>query len=102
MGTIWKTITWNLAWLPQSMPRLFGMAAYVSAESLGIHGVMIGAVRNKPEDIAGILGLPDRVYAVFGMCLGFPTETPKQKPRMPVTGIVHHERYKCGCRAWRD
>ena len=72
---------------------LVGMAAYVSAESLGIHGVMIGAVRNKPEDIAGILGLPDRVYAVFGMCLGFPAETPKQKPRMPVTGIVHHERY---------
>ena len=67
---------------------LVGMAAYVSAESLGIHGVMIGAVRNKPEDIAGILGLPDRVYAVFGMCLGFPAETPKQKPRMPVTGIV--------------
>jgi len=72
---------------------LVGMAAYVAAESLGIQGVMIGAVRNKPEDIADILGLPSRVYAVFGMCLGFPAETPKQKPRMPVSGIVHHERY---------
>ncbi len=72
---------------------LVGMAAYVAAESLGIQGVMIGAVRNKPQDIADILGLPKRVYAVFGMCLGYPAETPKQKPRMPVTGIVHHERY---------
>lgn len=72
---------------------LVGMAAYVAAESLGIRGVMIGAMRNKPEEIADILGLPQRVYAVFGMCLGYPAETPKQKPRMPVTGVVHHERY---------
>lgn len=72
---------------------LVGMAAYVAAESLGIQGVMIGAMRNKPKEIADILGLPERVYAVFGMCLGYPAETPKQKPRMPVTGIVHHERY---------
>ncbi len=72
---------------------LVGMAAYVAAESLGIQGVMIGAMRNKPEDIANIIGLPERVYAVFGLCLGYPAETPKQKPRMPVTGIVHHERY---------
>lgn len=72
---------------------LVGMAAYVSAESLGIQGVMIGAMRNKPEEIANILDLPKRVYAVFGMCLGFPAEAPKQKPRMPVYGVVHHERY---------
>lgn len=72
---------------------LVGMAAYIAADSLGIQGVMIGAMRNKPEEIASILGLPNRVYAVFGMCLGYPAETPKQKPRMPVTGTVHHERY---------
>jgi len=72
---------------------LVGMAAYVSAESLGIQGVMIGAMRNKPEEIAEILDLPKRVYAVFGMCLGFPDEAPKQKPRMPLSGIVHRERY---------
>jgi len=72
---------------------LVGMAAYVSAESLGIQGVMIGAMRNKPEEIAEILELPKRVYAVFGMCLGFPDEAPTQKPRMPVSGIVHREHY---------
>lgn len=75
---------------------LVGMAAYVSAESLGIHGVMIGAMRNNPEAIADILGLPQRVYAVFGMCLGFPAQEPKQKPRMPISGVVHHERYDVG------
>lgn len=72
---------------------LVGMAAYVAAESLGIQGVMIGAMRNKPEEIAQILNLPKRVYAVFGMCLGFPDEAPKQKPRMPQSAIVHRETY---------
>lgn len=72
---------------------LVGMSAYVAADSLGIQGVMIGAVRNDPETIAEILGLPDKVYAVFGMCLGYPDEAPKQKPRMPVSGIVHTDKY---------
>jgi FMN reductase (NADPH) len=72
---------------------LVGMSAYVAAESLDIHGVMIGAVRNNPEAIADILGLPQRVYAVFGMCLGYPAQEPKQKPRMPVSATVHYERY---------
>ena len=66
---------------------LVGMAAYVAADSLGIQGVMIGAVRNDPERIAELLGLPERVYCVFGMCLGYPDEAPKQKPRMAAEGI---------------
>ncbi len=72
---------------------LVGMSAYIAAESLGIQGVMIGAVRNDPEKIADILGLPNRVFAVFGMCLGFPDQAPRQKPRMPVSGIVHYDQY---------
>lgn len=72
---------------------LVGMAAYIAAESLGIQGVMIGAMRNDPEKVAEILGLPNRVYVVFGMCLGFPAEAPKQKPRMAVDGMIHRDRY---------
>lgn len=72
---------------------LVGMAAYIAAESLGIQGVMIGAVRNDPEKVASLLGLPKRAYPVFGMCLGWPDEAPKQKPRMEHSGIVHYERY---------
>ena len=73
---------------------LVGMAAYVAADSLGIQGVMIGAMRNDPEAVAELLDLPARAYVVFGMCLGFPDGTPpKQKPRMPRPGIVHQESY---------
>jgi nitroreductase len=72
---------------------LVGMSAYLAAESLGLGGVMIGGVRNDALGVARILGLPPRVYCVFGMCLGWPAEMPPQKPRMPFGSMVHRERY---------
>ena len=72
---------------------LVGMSAYLAAESLGLSGVMIGAVRNKPEAVAQLLGLPQLSYCVFGMCLGWPAEAPQQKPRLAYDDVVHDERY---------
>lgn len=72
---------------------LVGMSAYLAADSLGLKGVMIGAVRNDALQTARILKLPHRVYCVFGMCLGWPAEVPPQKPRMAFDAMVHYERY---------
>jgi nitroreductase len=72
---------------------LVGMSAYLAADSVGLKGVMIGAMRNDPEQVARILGLPPRVYCVFGMCLGYADATPAQKPRMGFDAMVHQERY---------
>ncbi len=72
---------------------LVGMSAYLAADSLGLKGVMIGAVRNDALETARILALPRRVYCVFGMCLGWPAEAPPQKPRMDHSRMVHYERY---------
>lgn len=72
---------------------LVGMSAYLAAESLGLGGVMIGAIRNNASETAAILGLPHRVFCVFGLCLGWPTEVPQQKPRMDYAQMVHYERY---------
>jgi nitroreductase len=72
---------------------LVGMAAYVAAESIGLQGLMIGAVRNDAVATAEVLGLPKRVYCLFGMCLGWPAEKPKQKPRMDIASTIHYEKY---------
>ncbi|MEQ9639142.1 MAG: NADPH-dependent oxidoreductase [Alphaproteobacteria bacterium] len=72
---------------------LVGMSAYIAADSLGMKGVMIGAVRNDAVETAKILGLPKRVYCVFGMVLGWPDEAPPQKPRMGYETVVHYEQY---------
>ena len=72
---------------------LVGMSTYLAAESVGLKGVMIGALRNDAVATARILGLPSQVYCVFGMCLGFPDEVPPQKPRMDYSTMVHYERF---------
>jgi FMN reductase (NADPH) len=72
---------------------LVGMAAYLAADSIGLKGVMIGGARNNPQRMAELLGLPHRVYCVYGLCLGYPEESPLQKPRMDFSTVVHQEKY---------
>lgn len=70
--------------------------AVVAAESLGLGTVYIGAIRNRPADVAAELGLPPRVFPVFGLCVGFPSaDRPPAaiKPRLPQELILYRERY---------
>jgi FMN reductase (NADPH) len=67
--------------------------AAVAAESLGLGIVYIGGVRNQPQEVSKLLNIPDHVYPVFGMCLGYPGEAPTLRPRLPVQTILHHEQY---------
>ncbi|ARV62671.1 NADPH-dependent oxidoreductase [Nostocales cyanobacterium HT-58-2] len=70
--------------------------ATVAAESLGLGTVYIGGIRNRPEEVAEVLNLPPHVFAVFGLCVGYPT--PEQdvaiKPRLPQSAVLHRETYK--------
>lgn len=74
---------------------LVGMSLATLAESVGLGTVMIGGVRNNPAPIASLLGLPDGVFVVYGMCIGYPiaSEIPAQKPRLPESLVIHQERY---------
>lgn len=67
----------------------------VAAESLGLGSVYVGALRNRPEEVAAELGLPPGVMAVFGLAVGVPDErVPTDiKPRLPQSLVLHHERY---------
>ena len=58
------------------------------------HGY-IGGMRNHPEEVAELLGLPPGVFAVFGMCVGRPDPARPAdiKPRPPQAVVLHHERY---------
>ncbi|WP_261555746.1 NADPH-dependent oxidoreductase [Frankia tisae] len=69
--------------------------AVVAAESLGLGTVFVGAVRNRPEQIAAELGLPPHAVAAFGLAVGTPdpTEHAGIKPRLPQAAVLHHEQY---------
>lgn len=67
--------------------------ALLAAESMGLGGVYIGGLRNNPEEVSRLLGLPNNVYAVFGMCLGYPDENPNLKQRLPLEVVLCQDRY---------
>jgi nitroreductase len=69
--------------------------AVVAAESLGLSTVYIGALRNDPALVAGLLGLPPGVMGVFGLCVGYaaPEVTNAVKPRLPQSAVLFHDRY---------
>ena len=69
--------------------------AFVALESMGLGGVYIGAMRNHPEKVAAELGLPQNVFCVFGLCVGWPDLSAGEaiKPRLPQSVVAHKERY---------
>jgi len=72
---------------------LFAQNLLVAAESIGLGGCYIGAIRNNIARVDELLNLPDKVYPVFGMCLGYPAQDPETKPRLPVEVILKQETY---------
>jgi len=72
---------------------LLAQNVMLAAESLGMGGVFIGGIRNDPATVCNLLGLPDQVYPVFGMCLGWPAHDPPPKPRLPVEAVLFTDHY---------
>lgn len=68
--------------------------ALIAARSFGLGGVMIGGIRNNPEKVKELLGLPDYTIPMMGMCLGYPDQNPWQKPRTPTKAVVHYNQYQ--------
>ena len=69
--------------------------ATIAAESLGLGTVYIGGIRNQPEGVAETLQLPPHLFAVFGLCVGYPDEAKPAavKPRLPQAAVLHRETY---------
>ncbi|MGI4787551.1 MAG: NADPH-dependent oxidoreductase [Janthinobacterium lividum] len=79
---------------------LAGQNAAVAAEGMGLGICYIGGARNHPQELAALLNLPPRVVALFGLTVGWPIEddTSEIKPRLPQSGLIHHETYDSDAR----
>src|SRR5688572_31581917 len=69
--------------------------AVVAAEALGLGVVYIGALRNDAQRVAEVMQLPERSYAVFGLCVGWPHPEAEGavKPRLPRDVVLHRDAY---------
>ena len=72
---------------------LYAQNVVVAAESKGLGICYIGAIRNDPTLAASLLGLPENVYPVFGLCIGYSAEDPEVKPRLPLSVILKENNY---------
>jgi hypothetical protein len=52
-------------------------------------------MRNDPAKVHELLGLPQKAFVVFGLCVGYadPAAKNEVKPRLPQSTVLHHERY---------
>ncbi|MEH6445607.1 MAG: oxygen-insensitive NADPH nitroreductase [Oceanospirillaceae bacterium] len=75
---------------------LFAQNLVIAAESLGLGCVYIGGLRNNIEQVGELLELPELVYPVFGLCLGYPDQNPQVKPRLPVQAVLRQDTYHNG------
>lgn len=73
---------------------LMAQNALLAAQSLQLGGVYIGAMRNHPNAVINLLHLPEGVFPLFGLCLGYPDQNPALKPRLPLEMLVHENKYQ--------
>jgi nitroreductase len=67
--------------------------AALAAEALGLGCCMVGNVRNRPRDVADLLELPRGVFAAVGLTVGWAARRNDVKPRLPLSVVLHEERY---------
>lgn len=72
----------------------FGQNMVLAAESLGLGTVFLGSAPNFAPELSEMFNLPERVYPVVGMVLGYPAEQPKPRPRIPTKFVLFKDEYK--------
>ncbi len=65
----------------------------MAAESVGLGCCPVSAIRNESQKVSDLLGLPDHVFAVVGMALGWPEQEGWISMRLPLAATVHTNRF---------
>jgi len=68
-------------------------ALLIAAESLGLGTCPISYVRNRIDDLTRILKLPDGVFPIAGLTVGWPAAEGNVSLRLPQDIVVHRDVY---------
>jgi nitroreductase/FMN reductase [NAD(P)H] len=70
------------------------LATFVQAAELaGLGSCPISEIRNHAATISTLLELPDRVFPIAGLTLGYPATKEPMSPRLGLDATVHVDRY---------
>lgn len=65
----------------------------MAADRAGLGSCPISAIRNHAAAVSGILGLPDHVFPVAALGVGWPSFAGVMSPRLGLDVTVHRDRY---------
>ena len=65
----------------------------LAAETAGLGCCPISALRNHADKVASVLCLPDKVFPVAGVCVGYPAAAGYVSMRLPLAVTVHSDRH---------
>ena len=70
------------------------LASFIhAAEAAGLGCCPISSVRNHAQTVSDLLELPDWVFPVAGLCVGYPSEPGMITSRLPLDVTVHTDRF---------
>ena len=72
---------------------IFAQQFCTAAEMRGLGCCYLGTTTYNAPGIAEVLGLPELVVPVTTLTLGYPAEDGEDTGRLPVSAVLHHERY---------
>ena len=72
---------------------LFAQNLVIALEAMGWGICYIGGLRNDLPGVMELLGTPDGVWPLFGLCIGRPDQDPEIRPRLDPSAILFEESY---------
>ena len=83
------------AFFNASVDAGIALTAFVlAAEAQGLGTCPISVIRNRAAAVSELLHLPQHVFPVAGLAVGWPAVAPKQSMRLPLGVTVHRNGYR--------
>ncbi|MBV8187143.1 MAG: nitroreductase family protein [Alphaproteobacteria bacterium] len=71
------------------------LATFIAAaDRVGLGTCPISAIRNHPQEVSDILGLPPHVFPVAALGAGWPSFAGVMSPRLGLDVSIHYDRYR--------
>jgi nitroreductase len=65
-----------------------------AAAAVGLGCCPLSAIRDEAARVSELLGLPERVIPVAGLCAGWPAKAGRITPRLGLATTLHQDRYR--------
>lgn len=85
------------AFFNAAVDAAIALGAFVTAaEAVGLGCCPVSAVRNRAQALSDLLELPDHVFPVAGLALGWPAGPAEISQRLPLAVTLHENRFGSG------